>query len=153
MARYNANGVPDSTFGTGGKVSTVFTTSSDEAIAMALQPDGKIVAGGYAYRSFALARYLGDPPNAPTNVTGAAVSTSQINLAWTTTSMNVTDSFIERSTDGINFTQVAAVGATVTSYSDTGLSPLTKYYYRIKAHHANGVSGFSGLVSVLSLAS
>jgi uncharacterized delta-60 repeat protein len=68
VARYNPNGSLDSGFGSGGEVQTDFgTSSSDAAYAVAVQPDGKIVAGGAAYipdssayTDFALARYNPD---------------------------------------------------------------------------------------------
>ena len=60
LVRYNVDGSLDSSFGSGGKVLTDFQTV-DEAFAVALQPDGKIVAGGFsdpgANTDFALARY------------------------------------------------------------------------------------------------
>jgi len=62
VVRYNADGSLDGTFGNGGKVITSFGSESDEAFAVVVQPDGKIVVGGH-YRSatqgldFALARY------------------------------------------------------------------------------------------------
>lgn len=68
LARYNADGTLDNTFGSGGKVTTLFTTSASTASAnaLAVQPDGKIVAAG-RYKlnggptsSFALARYNAD---------------------------------------------------------------------------------------------
>lgn len=45
LVRYTAAGVPDNTFGTGGKV-VVPTTNSDYARAVTIQPDGKIVLSG-----------------------------------------------------------------------------------------------------------
>jgi len=49
IVRYNADGTLDNTFGSGGKViARVNTSSSEEAYAVALQPDGKILVGGYA---------------------------------------------------------------------------------------------------------
>jgi len=62
LVRYNADGSLDTTFGTGGKVITSFGSQSDEAFAVVVQADGKIVLGGH-YRNattgpdFALARY------------------------------------------------------------------------------------------------
>ncbi len=62
VVRYNADGSLDGTFGNGGKVITSFGSQSDEAFAVVVQADGKIVLGGH-YRSatlgldFALARY------------------------------------------------------------------------------------------------
>jgi len=66
LARYNADGSPDSSFGSGGKVTTAIGSKDDDAFAGALQPDGKIVAGGYmrgssgSQRLFALVRYNGN---------------------------------------------------------------------------------------------
>ena len=63
VVRYNADGSLDGSFGTGGKVITPIGSSSDVAFSLVLQPDGKLVAGGYATNGsnddFALVRYLG----------------------------------------------------------------------------------------------
>ena len=48
LARYNSNGTLDTSFGKGGKVTTDFAGDSDEAGAVAVQPDGKTVVSGYA---------------------------------------------------------------------------------------------------------
>ncbi len=60
LARYDSSGALDPTFGGDGTVTTVFSSSDDVINAMALQADGKLVAGGLAGSggSFALARYL-----------------------------------------------------------------------------------------------
>jgi uncharacterized delta-60 repeat protein len=65
LARYNTDGSLDATFDTDGKVTTAFGTSIDQVEALALQPDGKIIAGGWAVftdasSDFALARYNTD---------------------------------------------------------------------------------------------
>ncbi len=61
LARYNADGTLDTSFGTGGKVTTDFMSASDSAQALALQSDGKIIAVGWAFNGtnndFAMARY------------------------------------------------------------------------------------------------
>jgi uncharacterized delta-60 repeat protein len=70
LARYNRDGSLDTTFGEGdGKVTTDFSAGADEAFAVAIQADGKIVAGGSAAISgvdFALARYNADGSLDPT---------------------------------------------------------------------------------------
>jgi uncharacterized delta-60 repeat protein len=70
LARYNRDGSLDATFGEGdGKVTTDFSAGADEAFAVAIQADGKIVAGGSAAISgvdFALARYNPDGSLDPT---------------------------------------------------------------------------------------
>lgn len=65
VARYNTNGTLDATFGTGGKVTTAFvptnTQAYDDAFAVVIQPDGRIVVAGYTGPAFeevfAIARY------------------------------------------------------------------------------------------------
>lgn len=70
LARYNTNGSLDPTFGDHGLVTTDFNGGPDEAYALAIQPDGKVVVGGTAapgpnpdpnagfyILKFALARY------------------------------------------------------------------------------------------------
>ena len=72
LARYNADGSLDDTFGTGGKVTTTtVSTTSDRAHAVAVQSDGKIVAAGESGNDFGLARYLGQA-EVPTLVSNLA---------------------------------------------------------------------------------
>ena len=49
LARFTSTGSLDTTFGSGGIVTTSIGTDSDRAYAVALQPDGKIVMTGYSY--------------------------------------------------------------------------------------------------------
>ncbi|MDX3534529.1 calcium-binding protein [Streptomyces sp. MB09-01] len=68
VARYNANGTLDGGFGTGGKVTTdVHFGFFDVASAVALQPDGKIVAAGNTGDDRGLVRYqvAATPPPPP----------------------------------------------------------------------------------------
>jgi uncharacterized delta-60 repeat protein len=61
LVRYLADGTLDSSFGTGGVVTTHFGHGHDVANELALQADGKLVAAGYAFngtkRNFAVVRY------------------------------------------------------------------------------------------------
>jgi uncharacterized delta-60 repeat protein len=61
LARYNSDGSLDATFSGDGKVTTDFAGSTDQALAVAIQTNGRIVAAGLAVVSgnqdFALARY------------------------------------------------------------------------------------------------
>ena len=54
----------------------------------------------------------------------------------TTTPTNETGFRIERSTNGNKFTQIATVGANVTTYASTGLGANKTYYYRVRATNA-----------------
>jgi uncharacterized delta-60 repeat protein len=75
LARYNANGSLDTSFGSGGKVTTDFG-GSDAASAVAIQPDGRIVAAGRSGAgNVALARYATDGSLDPTFGVGGKVTT------------------------------------------------------------------------------
>ena len=88
------------------------------------------------------------PPDAPSNLTASAVSSSQIDLAWTDNSTNEDAFHIERSPNGSSgWSQVASVGPNTTAYSDTGRSASTTYFYRIRASNAGGSSAYSNTAS------
>ena len=63
VARFNANGTIDNSFGSGGKVITPMGTGNDDAYAVVVQPNGRIIVGGEARTvasDFGLVRYLPD---------------------------------------------------------------------------------------------
>ncbi|MGO4272342.1 discoidin domain-containing protein, partial [Paenibacillus sp. TAF58] len=88
-------------------------------------------------------------PTAPTNLTAAAASSSQINLSWTASTDNV-------GVTGYDVYRGAALvgSSTTTAYSDTGLSASTAYSYTVKAKDAAGnASAASNAVSATTLVS
>ena len=91
-------------------------------------------------------------PAAPTGLTAAPVSSSQINLTWTDNANNETAFKVERSSDGVNFTYLTAVAANVTTHSFTGLTPATSYTFRVRATNAAGDSANTNLVTATTLA-
>src|SRR5690242_2474670 len=65
LARYDSDGSLDTSFGSGGKVTTDFSPSYDIASAIVVQPDAKIVVGGNTVSTngdldFFLLRYQAD---------------------------------------------------------------------------------------------
>jgi fibronectin type 3 domain-containing protein len=86
-------------------------------------------------------------PPAPTSLQAAAVSGTQINLTWNFSASNANGIYVEESTDGVHFTQVAMLGATARSYSAVGLQPSTTYTFRVRAFNTVGTSAYSNTAS------
>jgi uncharacterized delta-60 repeat protein len=75
LVRYNTNGTLDTSFGTGGRVTTTFG-KNDAAFSVAVQPDGKIVTAGFGLFKFALARYNSNGTLDPSFGTGGQETTA-----------------------------------------------------------------------------
>ncbi|MDB6029280.1 MAG: hypothetical protein JWM68_5503 [Verrucomicrobiales bacterium] len=88
------------------------------------------------------------PPAAPSGLTATAVSSSQINLAWTDNSTNEANFIVARSTvAGGPYTDIATLAANTTSYPNTGLAASTTYYYVVRASNGGGASANSNQAS------
>src|SRR5262249_22512467 len=79
------------------------------------------------------------PPDAPTDLTATASSSDTIDLTWTDNSNNEELYEIWRA-DSITWTYeyLTQVGRDTTSYSDTGLSSDTTYFYTVWSYNATG---------------
>ncbi|MBN1672640.1 MAG: lamin tail domain-containing protein [Kiritimatiellae bacterium] len=105
-------------------------------------------AGSSAYTAVAGATTLagGLPPAAPSGVTAAAQSSSEIMLAWTDNSDNESGFKIDRRQSGTSeWGRIATLGAGTTRHTDTGLPPETKFYYVVKAYNTDGDSADSNV--------
>lgn len=85
------------------------------------------------------------PPLPPSSLGAAAISSNQILLTWTDNAGNEDGFKIEQSLAGGNFTQIAAVGINVTSFSVINLLPSTSYSYRVRGYNAIGNSKYSNI--------
>lgn len=91
---------------------------------------------------------LNNTPTAPGGLTATAVSTSQINLAWTDHATNETAFVVARGTNsGGPYTDITSLTANSVSYTNTGLAAATTYYYLVRATNAAGSSANSALAS------
>lgn len=71
-----------------------------------------------------------------------------VQLNWNDNSNNEAGFRIERSTNGVSFTQIDVIGADMTSYIDSSVLPSTTYYYKVRAYNANGNSAYSNTAQI-----
>jgi hypothetical protein len=71
------------------------------------------------------------PPAAPTGVTATSASSSQINVSWTASAGATSYNVLRSTTSGGPYTQVGT--SATTSFSNTGLTCNTTYYYVVQA--------------------
>jgi peptidoglycan hydrolase-like protein with peptidoglycan-binding domain len=84
-------------------------------------------------------------PAAPTGLTATAASSNQINLSWTAVSGATSYNVHRSATSGGTYADVASTSGT--TYSNTGLSASTLYYYKITASNTSGEGASSDAAS------
>ena len=94
---------------------------------------------------------VSDVPAAPTGLALSGVSASQITLTWKDNSTSEIHYVIERSTDGVNFTQIAQTGFDVTRYTDTGLAQGTQYSYQVRGINYDGAGAYSNVATATTI--
>ena len=93
------------------------------------------------------------PPLAPDNLWVQVALQTWVRLAWDDASGNESGFRIERSPNGHDpWLEVDTVGPNVTTYTDTGLTMTTTYYYRVHAYNDNGDSAYSNVVQADTIA-
>ncbi len=92
-------------------------------------------------------------PQAPTTLAAKGVKINQIDLTWVNVSKTATGIEIQRASGADN--NFVKIGndqvATLTAYSDNGLTPATNYKYRIRAKGPNGLSDWSNVADATTL--
>jgi fibronectin type 3 domain-containing protein len=87
-------------------------------------------------------------PKAPTQLNATASGPYQVNLTWNDTANNETNFRVERAEGAGSFTTIATLGPDATAYSDTTVSPLTVYTYRVFAYNPQGDSTASNSIEL-----
>ena len=99
-----------------------------------------------AYSNVATAT-TADPPAAPSNLVAIALGPDSVGLSWTDNAGGEQYYRVERSTDGVSYSQVAILLANTTSWTNSYLSPSTTYFYRVRASAGTVYSGYSNVSS------
>jgi len=82
-------------------------------------------------------------PAAPAGLRATAVASNEIDLVWLDNADNEDGFKVERSTNGVDFIQIAATGPNVTNAADHAVQPGITDYYRVFAYNAAGNSPYS----------
>ncbi|HLD35976.1 MAG TPA: DUF2341 domain-containing protein [Planctomycetota bacterium] len=96
--------------------------------------DAGAVAGNGS-NGVVIVRYLQSNNNIPGNLVAQAFSNTTIALTWQDKSPGENGFKIERSPEGITWTQIVTVTANATVYTDTTVSAGTIYYYRVRSYN------------------
>jgi hypothetical protein len=86
--------------------------------------------------------------SAPTRLSAWTSAPRTVVLHWFDGSDNESGFKVERSSNGIDFTQIAQLGADATSFVDNDASSATRYYYRVRAFNGRGNSAFTEMRDV-----
>ncbi|MEZ4423655.1 MAG: fibronectin type III domain-containing protein [Gemmatimonadota bacterium] len=84
-------------------------------------------------------------PAAPTGLTVAPVSATEVDLRWTDASTNETRYEVERRTQGGAFTPVASLPPNTQVYRDSGLAAGEPHEWQVRACNAAGCSAWVGV--------
>ena len=157
IARDNTDGTPDNTFGAGGSVSN-FISGGDSSYAVAnsiaIQSDGKIVAGGCSkdasnHYAFAVARYYSMPAADASVAVNVTQTTATLQGMVFPNSISATVQFLYGTTSGVYSDSVSGSPSTVdgntatsVSASLTGLANGTTYYYRVSGTSSSPANYF-----------
>ena len=76
-------------------------------------------------------------------VAPAVASGAQLTLTWTDNANNETGYWVERRVGGGSYSQIAALAANSSGYTDPNLAAATSYCYRVRAFNGAGASGYS----------
>ena len=91
------------------------------------------------------------PPTSPTSLTATAVSHSQVNVAWSGATGNVTQYRLDRKVGTGAFEQIGVFSSGTGGFNNGNLSAVTTYTYRVRACNSGGCSDYSPEASVTTL--
>ncbi|OGO28655.1 MAG: hypothetical protein A2136_07580 [Chloroflexi bacterium RBG_16_54_11] len=89
---------------------------------------------------------------APTGLAASIAAGPRVALSWMDNALNESGFIVQRSTDGVNFTQIGTAlsrpNTGIMTYSDAMVTFGTTYYYRVAATSPTGSSAFSNVAII-----
>ena len=122
------------------------TTSSGYPVCLDFGTDNSIFVVGGTTARFTQSGTVPPVIIAPSNLTATASGSSTINLNWLDNATNETSYVLQRSlSQSSGFSTIATLGANIKTYSNTGLSSSTTYYYKVQGINATTSSTWSNV--------
>jgi uncharacterized protein YunC (DUF1805 family) len=87
-------------------------------------------------------------PTAPSGLAVSAAAYNSVNVRWSDNSGDESGFKVERSGNGVDFTEIATLGAGTTSFADNGVVASSPYFYRVRAYNSVGNSPYSNTGAV-----
>jgi hypothetical protein len=87
-------------------------------------------------------------PTAPSAATASATAYNSVTVRWSDNSANETGFKLERSGNGVDYSEIATLGAGTTSRVDNGVIAGSNFYYRVRAYNSAGNSAYSNVATV-----
>lgn len=108
---------------------------NDASDAAAIAANGYTNIENYSFTINSAYPYI----KSPSDLKATKQEKESIALSWADNADNENGYVVEVSTDNKTFTEAGRVGADVATYTATGLSPETVYYFRVKAYNDEGI--------------
>ncbi|HEY9369462.1 calcium-binding protein, partial [Streptomyces sp.] len=155
LARYNADGSLDTAFNGDGLVTTDISTFFDEAYAVALQSDGKIVVSGQDGDNQAVLRYLidaGPPPPPTVDVSVTKTGPATVSLGDTATyTIRVTNNSTTNTATAVSISDTLTGGSgTILSATPSQGGPCTVNPTTMNCRFGDIAPGASATVTVVA---
>ena len=109
-----------------------------------------VTANGISSAPYSLT-IAGTPLPAVRSLTFSTIAASQMAFRWNAIGLTETGYVVQRSTNGTNFATLAILASSTTNYTDSSVTPLGQYYYRVMGTNATGLGNAAQPIFAASL--